>query len=161
MICVTSFTLHYPVLKPTHMKQVKKKSKTVSKKRKSVRKQASKAGVKAPGESFGLDRESPPTVRFSATIHAREQTERADPNWIEKLDIDRVHDPTGLIRALLTPADCVRLVNQGFEVRLHNAYPVEPLDPSLIQTDDSVKRWFDARVQSIKGAKRQKGSKRT
>jgi hypothetical protein len=121
------------------MKQVKKKSKAASNKPKSGRKQAST-----------LAGEAPPTV-----------TQREEPNWIEKLDIDRVHDPTDQIRALLTPEDCVRLVNQGFEVRLHNAYPVEPLNPSLIQTDDSVKRWFDAKVQSIKGARRQKESKRT
>jgi hypothetical protein len=132
------------------MKQVKKKSKAASKKPKSGRKQAST-----------LAGEAPPTVRFSATIHASEQTQREEPNWIEKLDIDRVHDPTDQIRALLTPEDCVRLVNLGFEVRLHNAYPVEPLNPSLIQTDDLVKRWFDAKVQSIKGARRQKESKRT
>ena len=137
------------------MKQVKKKSKAASKKSKYGRKQAS-----TPEQSSILNSDPFPTVRFSATIHAREAIQRADPHWIERLDIDRVHDPDQ-IRALLTPADCVRLVNQGFEVRLHNAYPVEPLNPSLIETDDAVKRWFDAKVQNIKGAKRQKGSKRT
>jgi hypothetical protein len=140
------------------MKQIKKKSEA-SKKPKSGRKQASKTPqsgfAKTLSEPSALDRpEYHPAVRFSATIHIRDQ---ADPDWMEKLDIDRVPDPSGVIRALVTPEDCVRLVNQGFEVRLHNAYPIEPLDPALIQTDDSVKRWFDAKVQSIKGAKRQKG----
>lgn len=152
------------------MKQVKKKTKAASKKSKSGRKKASRtsrtASVKTAGEDFGLERESPPTMRFSATIHAREQTERADPNWTEKLNIDRVHDPTGEIRALVTIEDCVQLLNQGLEVRLHNAYPVEPLDPSLIETDDSFKRWLDAKMASIKGAdsksaRVQKGSKRS
>jgi hypothetical protein len=142
------------------MKQSKKKTKAASKKTKSGRKQASRTS------STEQSSEIPPTVRFSATIHAREQTERADPNWIEKLDIDRVPDPTGLIRALVTLEDCVRLVNQGVEVRLHNAYPVEPLNPSLIETDDSFKRWLDAKMASIKGAnikgaREQKESKRT
>lgn len=145
------------------MKQIKKKSERAAKKPKSGRKQASKTPqsgfAKTLSEPSTLDRpEYHPPVRFSATIHIRDQ---ADPDWMEKLDIDRVPDPTGVIRALVTPEDCVRLVNQGFEVRLHNAYPIEPLDPSLIQTDDSVKRWFHAKVQSIKGAKRQKGSKRS
>lgn len=152
------------------MKQVNKKAKATSKKPKSGRKSASRTSrtgsVKTAGEDFGLDRESPPTMRFSATIHAREQTERADPNWMEKLNIDRVPDPTGLIRALVTIEDCVELLNQGFEVRLQNAYPVEPLNPSLIETDDSFKRWLDAKMASIKGANiksagEQKGSKRT
>src|SRR5687768_1899802 len=139
------------------MKQGKKKTKTASKKSKSGRKQASKS----PETGSTLDgSEFHPNVRFSATIHAREQTEREDPHWMEKLNIDRVHDPAGLIRALVTPEDCVQLVNQGFEVRLHNAYPVEPLDPALIETDDSFKRWLDAKMASIKGANF-KGSKRT
>ena len=92
-------------------------------------------------------------MRFSATIHAREH---ADPNWIEKLDIDRIPDPTGVIRALVTPNDCVRLLNQGFEVRLHNAYPVQPVNPALIETDASFKRWLDTRIKAIK---KPKGSK--
>jgi hypothetical protein len=147
------------------MKQVKKTSKVVSKKPKSGRKQASKTSkigsAKTPEQISVLDH--PPTVRFSATIHP---DEKAHPNWMEKLDIDRVPDPTGLIRALVTPEDCVRLVNQGFEVRLYNAYPVEPLNPALIETDDSFKRWLDAKMASIKGAdikgaRVQKRSKRT
>lgn len=152
------------------MKQGNKKTKAASKKSKAARKKTSRTSrttsTKASAEDFGLDRESPPLVRFSATIHAREQTERADPQWIEKLNIDRVHDPDGLIRALVTIEDCVELVNQGLEVRLHHAYPVEPLNPSLIETDESFKRWLDAKMASIKGANsksasEQKGPKRT
>lgn len=105
--------------------------------------------------------EAPPTVRFSATIHASEQTQREEPNWIEKLDVDRVPDPAGLIRALVTHADCVRLVNQGFEVRLYQAYPVQPLDPALIETEDSFKSWLDQRLQPFKRSRKQKGSKGT
>jgi hypothetical protein len=145
------------------MKQVKKKSKTASKKSKSGRKKPSKTGsAKTLGEGSTLDRESPPAVRFSATIHASEQTERAVPNWMETLNIDRVPDPTGLIRALVTHADCVRLVNQGFEVRLYQAYPVQPLDPALIETQDSFKSWLDQRLQTFKrAARKQKESKGT
>jgi len=130
------------------MKQVKKKSKAASKKSKSGRNQAST-----------LAGEAPPTVRFSATIHASEQTQREEPNWIEKLDVDRVPDPAGLIRALVTHADCVRLVNQGFEVRLYQVYPVQPLNPALIETEDSFKSWLDQKLQPFKRSRKQKGSK--
>lgn len=145
------------------MKRVKKKSKAASKKSKSGRKQASKTSrtgsAKTPAEGFTLDRnEVPPTVRFSATIHPPEQ---AAPDWVERLEIDRVPDPTGLIRALVTTADCVRLVNQGFEVRLYQAYPVQPLNPALIETEDSFKSWLDQRLQTFKRARKQKGSKGT
>jgi len=68
--------------------------------------------------------ELPPTVRFSATIHTRR---KAESQLDGKLDIDRVPDPKGLVRALVTAADCVRLLNQGLEVHLHQAYPVQPL----------------------------------
>lgn len=106
----------------------------------------------------GLDyREAPPTMRFSATIHALEQA--ADLSRIETLNIDRVPDPTGLVRALVTPEDCVRLVNQGFEVRLQQAHPVQPLNPELIESDESFKNWLDERMQSVKGFKARKGSK--
>ena len=132
------------------MKQVKKKSKAASKKSKSGRKQAST-----------MAGEAPPNVRFSATIHASEQTQREEPNWIEKLDVDRVPDPAGLIRALVTHADCVRLVDQGFEVRLYQAYPVQPLNPALIETEESFKSWLDQRLQPFKRSRKQKGSKGT
>ena len=147
------------------MKQVNKKSKAASKKPKSGRKKTAKesrtGSAKTLGEGSTLDREPPPRVRFSATIHASEQTQRAVPNWMETLNIDRIPDPTGLIRALVTPADCVRLVNQGFEVRLNEAHPVQPLDPALIETQDSFKSWLDQRLQTFKRARKQKGSKGT
>ena len=128
------------------MKQARKQTKAVSKKR-----------TRKAETSLEREFEFPPKVRFSATIHARGNV---DPNSIEKLNLDRVPDPQGLIRALVTAADCVRLVNQGFEVRLHQAYPVQPINPALIETDDSFKRWLDKKVETIKGAKKQKGSKR-
>lgn len=136
------------------MKQVNKKSKGVSKKPKSARKEASKkpkSASKAPGVVSGLaTTEFPSNVRFSATIHVRDVT---DPSWFERLAIDRVPDPTGAIRALVTPADCVRLVNEGFEVRLDAAYPVQPLDPALIESKDSFQRWLDERIQTTKRVK--------
>ncbi len=129
------------------MKQVKKQTKTASKKRRSAQKQTPKISVSNESADASLN------VRFSATIHLRQA---ADPDALNKLDIDRIPDPKGLIRALLTPADCVRLLDQGFEVRLEQAYPVQPLDPKLIESDDSFKRWLDKSVQTIKGARKRK-----
>ena len=143
------------------MKPGKKKSKAASKKSKSGRKQTSRTGsAKTPAEGSTLDRnEVPPTVRFSATIHAPAQ---AAPDWVDRLDIDRIPDPAGLIRALVTHADCVRLVNQGFEVRLYEAYPVQPLNPALIESQESFKSWLDQKLQPFKRATRKrKGSKGT
>src|SRR5215213_8901 len=130
------------------MKQVKKKSKAVSKKPKSGRKEASKqprsASAEPPAEGFTLGTtELPSAVRFSATIHVRDGM---DPDLVGRLALDRVPDPTGLIRALVTPADCVRIVNQGFEVRLHEAYPVQPLNPALVESKDSFQSWLDERI---------------
>ena len=137
------------------MKQVNKKSKAASKKSKSARKEPSKkpqsASAQPPADGPTLaTTEVPTNVRFSATIHVREGS---DPNLIAQLHIDSVPDPAGLIRALVTPDDCVRLVNQGFEVRLDAAYPVKPLNPALIETKDSVQSWIDEKIQAAKRAK--------
>lgn len=143
------------------MKRVKKQTKVASKKRKPARSQTPNTADtdcnNISDTGSGLDYlEFPPTVRFSATIHTRR---KADRNWMEKLDIDRVPDPKGLVRALVTAADCVRLLNQGLEVHLHQAYPVQSLNPALIESDESFRRWLDKRVKTIKGTKKQKGSK--
>ena len=86
-------------------------------------------------------------VLFEATIHA--QSKDLNLDLIARLDIDRVPDPKGLIRALLTADDCVRLLDLGFEVRLHHAHPIRPLAPSLIETDESVRRWLDEKLRGL------------
>ena len=88
-------------------------------------------------------------MRFDATIHAPDK-QRA--SRMDQLDIDRVPDPKGLVRALVTAADLARLLDQGFEVHLHHAHPVQPLNPKLIETDDSVRRWLDKKL-GTKGRK--------
>jgi hypothetical protein len=138
------------------MKNSKKPSKTTSRRPKPNRRptrKASSAREEKPQPPGGeLDRlAGPPSVRFSATIHPRGKT---DAKLIEKIDLDRVPDPQGQIRALVTTADLVKLLDQGFEVRLHQAYPVQPLNPKLIESEDSFKRWLDKTVQGIKGAKK-------
>ena len=89
------------------------------------------------------------TMRFDATIHA---PDKQKASRIDQLDIDRVPDPKGLVRAHHTAADLARLLDQGFEVHLHHAHPVQPLNPKLIEKDESVRRWLDKKL----GTKRKK-----
>jgi hypothetical protein len=103
-----------------------------------------------PRERQGAgDRGAGRTVRFEATIHAG-RTRNFDR--LIELDIDRVPDPKGQIRALLSAEDCVRLLEEGFEVRLHHAHPIRPLDPRLIETDESVRRQLDERLRGLERA---------
>ena len=102
------------------------------------------------------DREPLRNVRFEATIHAGRKARSAD--WMNYLDIDRVPDPKNKVRALLTADDCVRLLEQGFEIRLHHAHPVRPLDPALIETDESLRRWLD---EGLRGIDRPAGPKKS
>src|SRR5687768_13951080 len=94
-------------------------------------------------------RDGAPTMRFHATIHPRD---KQSASRMDRLDIDRVPDTKGLVRALVTAADLVRLLDQGFEVHLHEAHPVQPLNPKLIETDESVRRWLDKKL-GTKGRK--------
>jgi len=89
-------------------------------------------------------------VRFEATIHAGR---KAKSDWADHLDIDRVPDAKGRVRALVTADDCVRLLDQGLEIRLYHAHPVRALDPALIETEESVRRWLDEKLRGIKGYK--------
>jgi hypothetical protein len=89
-------------------------------------------------------------VRFEATVHPDAKLRRTD--WIaeiRRLDIDRIQDPKGEIRVLVTADDCVRLLDHGFEVRLQHAHPVRPLDRTLIESDESVRHWLDDRLRGI------------
>jgi hypothetical protein len=81
---------------------------------------------------------------------------------MDQLDIDRVPDPKGLVRALVTAADLARLLDQGFEVHLHHAHPVQPLNPKQIETDESVRRWLDKKLGRKEESSTQKAeSKKT
>jgi hypothetical protein len=98
--------------------------------------------------SSRIDTKSTANVRFEATIHAGRNARKA--NWADHLDIDRIPDAKGQVRALVTADDCVRLLDQGLEIRLYRAHPIEPLNPALIETDESVRRWLDEQVSGIK-----------
>lgn len=95
-----------------------------------------------------MDGPSSDKVRFEATIHAGPKVRKS--NWADRLDLDRVPDARGRIRALITADDCVRLLGQGLEIRLYRAHPVAPLDPALVETDESVRRWLDEQLSGVK-----------
>jgi len=87
-------------------------------------------------------------MRFEATIYPGRKRKTKD--WADDLDVDRVPDAKGQVRALITVEDLVRLLDQGLEVRLYRAHPYEPLDPALIMPDDAFKSWLDEKVSALK-----------
>ena len=87
-------------------------------------------------------------MRFEAAIYPGRQAKTK--NWADDLDIDRVPDSKGRVRALITVEDLVRLLDQGLEVRLYRAHADGPLDPALIVTDKSFKRWLDEQISTFK-----------
>jgi hypothetical protein len=98
-------------------------------------------------------RQDPPgreAVRFEATVHPRPgvvSAAAAVEQRVSDLDLDRVPDAAGELRVLLTPDDVARLTAQGFEVRVQQALPVQPLDPGLVPDDAAVREWFDRTVR--------------
>jgi hypothetical protein len=80
-------------------------------------------------------------ARFDATIHPGRG--KNDLGQLDDMELDRMPDRYGRVRALVTAEECVRLLDLGYEVRLHRHHPIEPLDTSLIATDESVQHWLD------------------
>lgn len=80
-------------------------------------------------------------MRFEATVHTTPASDALDA--VDALDLDRVPDPEGGVRMLIGPEDLARLVAEGYEVRVHAAAPVTPLDPSLVADDADTRQWFE------------------
>jgi len=87
-------------------------------------------------------------VRFDATIHPGRGAKDLAP--LDALALDRVPDRYGRIRALMTAEECETLLELGYEVRLHRAHPIRPLDPRLVETDESAQRWLEERLATLK-----------
>jgi hypothetical protein len=90
-------------------------------------------------------------VRFEATVHPG-----ADEVALERvadLDLDRVPDPEGGVRVLVTAEDAARLVDRGYEVRLVRKHDVLPLERDAVVDDDRA--WLEERT---KGIERRQGS---
>ncbi|MFF4060819.1 hypothetical protein ACFYZ8_26145 [Streptomyces sp. NPDC001668] len=88
-----------------------------------------------------------PAVRFDATVHPG--VTNRDLLGVADLDLDRIPDPEGDVRVVVTADECRRLLENGYEVRLQAAVPVRPLPAELVEQDDSVRAWLEERVQGI------------
>jgi hypothetical protein len=88
-----------------------------------------------------------PGTRFEITIHPTKKIRTLDA--VDELDIDRVPDPEGGVRAVVTAEEAARLAERGYEIRLLQPVPVKPLDPSLVTDDAEAQRWLEERVQGI------------
>jgi hypothetical protein len=86
-------------------------------------------------------------LRFEATVHPGEGDTAL--SRVFELDVDRLPDPQGGIRLVVTPEEVARLLEMGFEVRLYRTIPVEPLSADLIRSDEEAARWLEERVQGI------------
>ena len=74
---------------------------------------------------------------------------RATVETVSDFDLDRVPDPDGEVRVVVTAEELERLKERGFEVRVVQDLPVKPLDPSLIEDDESVRAWIEERLAGI------------
>ena len=86
-------------------------------------------------------------LRFEATIHPGER--EVSLERIADLDLDRVPDPEGGIRVLITAEDAERVLAEGYEVRLVRALPVRPLDSSLVMDDESAAAWLNEETKGL------------
>src|SRR5436309_15667689 len=86
-------------------------------------------------------------MRFQATIYPGRNAKTK--NWADDLDVGRVPDAEGRVRALITVEDLVRLLERDQEVRLYRAHADEPRDPGWIATDKEYKSWLDERTITL------------
>jgi hypothetical protein len=86
-------------------------------------------------------------VRLEATVHPGER--RVPLDAVADLDLDRVPDPDGGVRVLITADEAARLVEAGYEVHLLRALPVAPLDRSLVVDDQSDRAWLEEQIRGI------------
>jgi hypothetical protein len=93
------------------------------------------------GKRRRVPEREPGPARFDATIHPGRGTK--DLRLLDDMQLDRMPDRYGRIRALVTAEDCARLLDLGYQVRLHRHHPIEPVDARLIATDESVQGWLD------------------
>jgi hypothetical protein len=68
---------------------------------------------------------------------------------VADLDLDRVPDPQGGVRLLVSVADIAELLDRGYEVRLHRIARVGPLSPDLVVDDAAAVAWLEDQVEGI------------
>ena len=85
--------------------------------------------------------------RFEATVHPGERDRAL--TQVSDLDLDRIPDPQGGVRVVVTADELAELVRRGYEVRVYRTIPLEPLNPDLVESDEDAKRWLEERVAGI------------
>lgn len=83
-------------------------------------------------------------LRYEVTVRSRH--DGPPLRRVADLDLDRVPDPEGGTRLLVTADDLTRLQEEGFDVQVEREVPVRPLDPNLVADDAAVRAWFDEQV---------------
>jgi hypothetical protein len=86
-------------------------------------------------------------LRFEGTAHPGEQN--TPLSRISDLDLDRVPDPQGGVRLVVTAEEVAALLDRGYEVRLYRTVLVEPLSAELTRSDEQVTVWLEERVAGI------------
>jgi hypothetical protein len=86
-------------------------------------------------------------LRFEATVHPGDAD--VPLGRVADLDLDRVPDPQGGVRLLVTTDEIVALLERGYEVRLHRVVRAEPLSPQLRIDKDAAVAWLEERVKDI------------
>jgi hypothetical protein len=101
-----------------------------------------------PGRRRRGPKRQPGSPRFDATIHPGPGAKDLGP--LDDVALDRMPDRYGRVRALVTSEECARLLDLGYEIRLHRHHPIKPLDPRLIATDESVQTWLDEILEAVR-----------
>ena len=86
--------------------------------------------------------------RFVATIHPGRGA--GDLSSLAAMGLDILPARDSEVHALVTVGECVALLEAGYEVRLLDHYPIEPVDPALIASDREAKRWLKSRLAEIR-----------
>ncbi len=87
-------------------------------------------------------------VRFEAKVLPGPR--RVALERVADLDLDRVPDPEGAVRVLISAEDAERLLAAGFEVLLVAAHRIGPVDPALIMEDKAALSWLEERTQGLR-----------
>jgi hypothetical protein len=90
-----------------------------------------------------------PAMRFEATIHPGAGQQALAQ--VADLDLDRLPDPKGEMRLLISLEEAAMLAERGYEVRLLKAHPVRPLDASMVMDDETAEGWLEERVRGLRG----------
>ncbi len=65
--------------------------------------------------------------RFEATVHPGEHDVAL--SQVSDLDLDRIPDPQGGVRVVVTADELAELVRRGFEVRVYPHHPARAAEP--------------------------------